>query len=184
MHILEVARGVFASEGVDASMDAVARAAGVGPGTLYRHFPSKDALLAALLDAHYEELERNRRTIEAEEADPGRKLERWIDALGDWMLVYDGLSEPLRAAWSRANSPLTAPCHGVIGTTDRLLRSAQENGLARQDLTGRDIFLSSLAIAWASGASTAEGGTRHVLRSMLKQGWSARTDEVAPAPAG
>lgn len=167
---MEVAGTVFSREGVEASMDAIAREAGVGPGTLYRHFPSKTALLAALLDARYEELERKRRAIEAEDANADHVLERWIDALGDWMLVYDGLSEPLRAAWLRRDSPLNASCQNVIEATETFLCAAQEQGLARPDLTSRDIFLGALAIAWASGAD--DLGPRHVLRDMLKQGWA------------
>lgn len=171
-HILEVAREAFRKEGVDVSMDAIATQSQVGPGTLYRHFANKNALLAALLDAHHEDLERERGLIEAEEMRPDRILERWIDALGDWMLVYDGLSEPLRAAWLSANSPLTLTCQNVIDTTDRILRAAQEDGAARHDLTGRDIFLGSLAVAWAGGASGSDANTRDVLRVMLKKGWA------------
>lgn len=179
-NLMEVADRVFSRDGVEAPMDAIAREAEVGPGTLYRHFPNKNALLAALLDARYEELERKRSVIEADPADARHALERWIDALGDWMLVYDGLSEPLRAAWSRGNSPLNASCETVIGTTETFLCAAQEQGFARPDLTGRDIFLGALAIAWASG--TADMATRPSLRDMLKQGWA--TGAASPAAQG
>ncbi len=151
-------------------MDAIAKLAGVGPGTLYRHFPNKDALLAALLVLHYDELDGRRAAIEAEGGDAGRVLERWIEALGDWMLAFEGLPEPLRAA-CRTESPLTPTCHVVIETTERLVQAAQDKGLARPTMTGRDIFLGALAIAWASGASTASDDTRHVLGIVLRSGW-------------
>ncbi|MEC3909138.1 helix-turn-helix domain-containing protein [Sphingobium sp. CR2-8] len=170
-HILDVARAAFTSAGVDVSMDAIATQAGVGPGTLYRHFPNKDALLAALLDAHHDDLERQRTMIEAQETRPDRILERWMDALGDWMLVYDGLSEPLRQGWSRTNSPLSPTCSNVIDTTNRILSAAQTGGTVRPGLTGRDIFLGALAVAWAGGTSAADANTRHILREMLKTGW-------------
>lgn len=169
-HILDVAREAFGSNGVDVSMDAVAKLAGVGPGTLYRHFPNKDALLAALLVDHYEALDLRRVEIEAEESDPARVLERWIDALGDWMVAYEGLPEPLRAA-CRQESPLTPTCHAVTATTERILKAAQAGGAARRTVSGRDIFLGALAIAWASGASVAHNDTRNVLRNVLRGGW-------------
>lgn len=169
-HILDVARQAFDSDGVDVSMDAIAKRAGVGPGTLYRHFPSKDALLAALLALHYESLERRRVEIEEEGNDAGRTLELWIEALGQWMLAYEGLPEPLRAA-CRLDSPLTPTCHAVIATTERILNAAQKKGFARRILSGRDIFLGALAIAWASGATAASDDTRNVLRDVLKSGW-------------
>ena len=75
-HILEVAREAFKKQGVDVSMDAIATQSGVGPGTLYRHFANKNALLAALLGAHHADLERKRGVIEAEEARSDRILER------------------------------------------------------------------------------------------------------------
>ena len=97
------------------------------------------------------------------------------------MLVYDGLSEPLRAAWSRANSPLTLTCQNVIDTTDRILRAAQADGAARPGLTGRDIFLGSLAVAWAGGESASDASTRDALRVMLKRGWATRDGQTGRA---
>ncbi|RWX81871.1 TetR/AcrR family transcriptional regulator [Neorhizobium lilium] len=169
--ILDVARQAFSSDGVEVSMDAIARQSGLGSATLYRHFPNKDALLAALLDEHYEDMLQKKTVIEAEESDAGRALERWIDALGDWMLVYDGLSEPLRAAWSRSNSPLKPTCQNVIDATDIFLRAAQGAGLAQPALSGRHIFLGALAVAWAGGTGLEDHGTRAVLRDMFKNGW-------------
>lgn len=178
-HILEVARQAFGNDSVDVSMDAIAKLAGVGAGTLYRHFPNKDALLAALLVLHYESLDYRRVEIEAGESDAGRALELWVEALGDWMLAYEGLPEPLRAA-CRVESPLTPTCHAVIATTERILKAAQDEGLARRTMTGCDIFFGALAIAWASGATAAGEDTRNVLRDVLKNGWM----EPKPAPGG
>lgn len=169
-HIIAKAREAFARDGVDVSMDAIAKLAKVGSGTLYRHFPNKDALLAALLTFHYDELDRRRAEIEADAGNAGRVLERWIEALGDWMLALEGLPEPLREAY-RVQSPLTPTCDVVIETTERLLKAAQDEGLARQTLKGRDIFLGALAIAWASGYATASNDARHVLRTVLQSGW-------------
>ena len=169
-HILAVARKAFDSDGVDVSMDAIAKLAGVGPGTLYRNFPNKDALLAALLGLHYDGLDQRRVEIESNEENAARILERWIEALGDWMLAYEGLPEPLRAA-CRVDSPLTPTCDAVIATTDRILQAAQGEGFAQRSLTGRDIFLAALAVAWASGGAKASDDTREVLREILKSGW-------------
>lgn len=170
-HILRVARQAFDAGGIDVSMDAVAKLAGVGPGTLYRHFPSKEALLAALLVLHYDELDRRRAVIEADGRDAGRVLERWIEALGDWMLAFEGLPEPLRSA-CKEESPLTPTCHVVIETTERLLKAAQDTGLARRTVTGRNIFLGALAVAWASEAVKADQNTGDALRNVLQSGWA------------
>ncbi|MNV61262.1 hypothetical protein D3C71_1537630 [compost metagenome] len=89
------------------------------------------------------------------------------------MLAYEGLPEPLRAA-CRVDSPLTPTCDAVIATTDRILQAAQDGGFAQRTVTGRDIFLAALAIAWASGGAKASNDTRRVLREILKSGWLAQ----------
>jgi AcrR family transcriptional regulator len=171
--ILDVAGSAFVNAGVEVSMDAIAKQAGLGPGTLYRHFPNKDALLAALMEGqHHRLLDERRKTIELEEAHAGRALELWTDALGDWMLAYDGLPEPLRAAWSNTRSPLRTTCESLVAVTQEFLSAAQSAGFARPALTGQDLFLGALAVAWASGRTTASEKTRSVLRDVFRTGWA------------
>lgn len=175
-HILEVAGEAFAEEGIDVSMDSIAKRAGVGPGTLYRHFPTRDALLAALLETHYANLEQVRTAITAEERDPERALQRWIEALGTWMNAYEGLPEPLRAAWSQPSSVLMPTCTSMVEASSVFLEAAQRSGQARAALSGRDIFLAALAIAWAGAASGgADSDARPVLLEVLRSGWALPT---------
>ncbi|MBZ9650309.1 hypothetical protein K9B33_22520, partial [Sphingobium sp. 3R8] len=141
-----------------------ARAPGRQPWSIPEgHFPNKDALLAALLVLHYENLDQRR--VEIEGSDPGRTLELWIEALGDWMLAYEGLPEPLRAA-CRVEYPLTPTCDAVIATTEKILKAAQDKGFARRTMTGRNIFFGALAVAWASGATAAKEDIRNGLREV------------------
>lgn len=181
-HILDVAGRAFVEGGVDVSMDAIAKSARIGSATLYRHFPTRDALLVALLAPYHEKLDRKKAEIEACDGPTGQMLERWIDALGDWMRAYDGLPEPLRAGWSVTASPLKSTCDEIIESTDSFLRAAQRDGFARSALSAQDIFLGSLAVAWASGRTD----TRNGLRDVLRNGWSAGNDDAprqaAPAP--
>lgn len=170
-HILEVAEQFFSEQGVAGSMDAIAKRAGVGAGTLYRHFPTRDALLAALLQARDEELEARRTAIQMEEPDSSEALARWLDALVEWVSAFDGLPEPLRAALSEEGSPLAVTCQGFITTTERFLLAAQHDGGAQPWVRGRDLFLSALAAGWASGAALADPSSAQSLRAMLRSGW-------------
>jgi TetR/AcrR family transcriptional regulator, Clp-modulated transcription factor len=171
--ILSVAEECFSESGLDVSMDAIAKRAGLGPGTLYRHFPTRDALVAALLESRHAELDLRRKAIEAGDGDSGEALQRWLETLGDWIRVYHGLPEPLRAAWMTPTSPLTPTCQGLIDTTDDFLRRAQQDGQAREGLSGRDLYLGALAVAWAGEAPTADRTTSDSLRTVLRHGWSA-----------
>lgn len=176
--ILEVALRAYREEGLDVSMDSIAKRAGVGPGTLYRHFPTRDALLAALLlEEPYSELQRAGAAIRADEPDPVRALDRWIAALAEWMGAYGGLPEPLRVAWMQPTSALGPTCQTLIDTTAEFLETAQHAGKARASLTGRDIFLGAMAIAWAGGASAAGDGTHATLREVMRTGWAKGGDE-------
>lgn len=172
-HIVEAAEGIFGAEGLEASMDAIAKGAGVGAGTLYRHFPTREDLVAAVIEGRRPDLERERIAISDSGLEPQAALERWLTALATWMRVYDGLAEPLRAAAAAQSTPLGATCDDVIATTDRFLAAVQDAGQARPGVRGRDLFLGALAAAWAAGATPdddADSDTR--LLDLLRSGWA------------
>jgi AcrR family transcriptional regulator len=173
-HILDVARQHFAEHGVTGSLDAIAKEAGVGPGTLYRHFPSRDALLAALLSARDEEIGVRREAITSSADDAGDALGRWLDALIEWAGAYNGLPEPLRAALGEITSPLTSTCEGYVIVTDDFLARAQNEGHARRDVRGRDLFLMALAVSWARGAAVADRTSAAAMLDILQAGWATK----------
>ncbi|KXX59212.1 TetR/AcrR family transcriptional regulator [Rhodococcus sp. LB1] len=171
-HILEIAEAVFSEEGVTRSMDTIAKRAGVGPGTLYRHFPSRDALLAELLRSRDDTLQARRDVIEGRHFDSAAALEQWLDALGEWASAFDGLPDPLREALQEKTSPLALTCRGFITTTDDFLAAAQRDGTARPDVRGRELFLAVLATVWVSSAAMADASSATGLRTLLRSGWA------------
>jgi AcrR family transcriptional regulator len=171
-HILDVAEQHFSEHGITGSLDAIAKRAGVGAGTLYRHFPNRDALLAALLRARDEDLVARRDAIRREEADSAAALAQWLDALGRWATAFDGLPEPLRAALTEDSSPLALTCQGYVTDTDEFLRTAQRDGGARPEVRGRDLFLAVLAISWVRGAAMADESSAHALGALMRTGWA------------
>jgi AcrR family transcriptional regulator len=170
--IVETASEVFAVRGSDASLEEIARGAGVGIGTLYRHFPTRDALLAGLLRARADKLVTRRDTIRQHATDPTEALAQWLDALGDWAAAFDGLPEPLRAALSEEASPLALTCHGYITTTEEFLQTAQRAGGARPEIRARELFLSVLATSWAASAAMADQRSRPALNTLIRTGWA------------
>ncbi|MFF2313020.1 TetR/AcrR family transcriptional regulator [Streptomyces albidoflavus] len=179
-HILEVAEQFFTERGITGSMDAIAKRAGVGPGTLYRHFPNREALLAALLQARDEELEARREAIRHGVSDSRTALAQWLDALGEWVTAFDGLPEPLRAALSEGTSPLAITCQGFITTTEEFLHAAQGDGCAKPWVRARDLFLSTLATAWARGAAMADESSPDALVSLMRTGWETPARGTVP----
>lgn len=140
--LLRAAWEVFAELGPEAGVEEIARRAGVGMGTLYRRFPTKEALVLALNDALMEELlDHTRRTL-AEDAD-GSGLEQCLWFTGQVMSAHHG---SLTRLW-QGNLPSADPRrqeHWAL--VRKLLERAQEAGRVRADLTLTDVYLAVLAL--------------------------------------
>ncbi|WP_103062337.1 TetR/AcrR family transcriptional regulator [Actinomyces qiguomingii] len=156
--IVEMAAQIFAREGLEVPMDAIARRAGVGAGTLYRHFPTKQDLLGQVLAQRTTDLTRRCREIQGAALEPGEALERWLDALGQWMRSYDGLPGPLREAYNSSSSPLAPTCEEVIEMTRGFLEPAQRAGVARAEVDAAILYQAVLAVAWVASAVDGAGG--------------------------
>ncbi len=169
-HILDIAEQYFSEHGVGGSLDAIAKQAGIGAGTLYRHFPNREALLAELLTARDEALVARRDELRTRSASAADALDGWLRALVEWAGAFDGLPEPLRAA-TAGPSPLTVTCQGFITTTEEFLRAAQNDGSARSEVRGRDLFLATLATSWVRGAALADDESAAALAALTRSGW-------------
>ncbi|KQT93468.1 TetR family transcriptional regulator [Marmoricola sp. Leaf446] len=168
--ILDQAEKHFTDHGVGASLEAVARDAGVGSATLYRHFPTRDALLAELLQRRASQIEAEKERIDALE-DSAAALEEWTVALEEFFAAFDGLPGPLRSAFQEEHNPLAVTCVGFIESTDHFLTAAQRDGRAPDWLRGRDIFLAALAASWVRGSSLADEVSQQQVRALLRDGY-------------
>ncbi|MFC6064292.1 TetR/AcrR family transcriptional regulator [Streptomyces ochraceiscleroticus] len=176
--LLAAAQRHFLRDGVGASLEAVAKEAGVGPGTLYRHFPTREALLAAVLQTRSEELVARRADI-AQLGDASERLRQWLRAMEEYFSAFSGLPEPLMAA-ARAqdpDNPLTLPCDDLITTTDEYLRAAQLAGHARPSVKGYDLFLAAISTAWISGTGATDEESLGRLRALIESGYREQDDE-------
>src|ERR1700680_137699 len=95
--VLEAAKAVFSAGGPDASLEAVARRAGVGIGTLYRHFPTRDALFEAVYRREVEQLGELAEQLKSEAA-PVDALRRWLRSNVEFVATKKGMSAALAVA--------------------------------------------------------------------------------------
>lgn len=175
--ILAVARQCFAEQGLEVSLNTVAKRAGVGAGTLYRHFPGREALVAEVLHAEMGSLERSFVSLRDSHLGVEERLERWSDELRRWMTSYAGLPEPLRAALDGGSGALTVGCEVVIDWTDELVREARAAGVVEDFVTGRDFYRATLGLAWVAAASgVAAGPEADALHRMARDGWRRRSE--------
>ena len=138
--IVAAARDVFAVHGPEVPMEDIARAAGVGVGTLYRRFPDRESLIRAVgIDAFHRVLD-NARTITEREPDPWRALTAILLSTSDLQvaLQLSVLSPVARVIITRdpANERIRDELMEII---DGLVSAAQDNGTMRTDVSSRDV---------------------------------------------
>lgn len=154
--LLDAARAAIAKHGPDASLDDIARDAGVGSGTLYRHFPTRVALLEAVYRSEVQRICAEGDRLLESDAEPGEALSEWLRAYVSFGAVKRGLMGPLTTALGQ-DSDLFASCKRMVMTTGgRLVERAQEAGTIRDDVGITDVLTLASAIAHA-GELTREG---------------------------
>jgi AcrR family transcriptional regulator len=153
--LIAAAREAFATEGPNAPLDDIARAAGVGSGTLYRHFPTRLALLEAVYRDNVERLCEEGTRLAATEP-PAEALVDWLRGFVSIVSQKRGLAAALSA--DGRESELFAQCHAMINATGgALLDQAKAAGAVRDDVDLADLLKMAKAFAYA-GETSSEGG--------------------------
>jgi AcrR family transcriptional regulator len=172
--VIEAARGAFAESGADLPMEEIARRAGVGVGTVYRHFPNKEALLVELLVGISTRLLAGARGVTARAADPASALDGLIDfhldfALGESDLIriqdrdLGHLPEPAKRQVRKAQRQYVEIWVDVLRQLDDSLSGADARLMAHAAFG----LLNSTAHSVKPGAAKpAETSSRAVLRAM------------------
>jgi AcrR family transcriptional regulator len=148
--LLDAAVRAFSQLGPDVTLDAIAKDAGVGIGTLYRHFPTREALveaayrneLARLCDAAAELLE----TLPADQA-----TRTWMDRFVDYMTTKRGMADALRAVIASGGNPFAESRDRLIDTITVLLKSGVSAGTLRGDVEPGDVLASLGGVSLTAG---------------------------------
>ncbi len=144
--LLVAAADAFATSGVDSSLEAIAREAGVGVGTLYRHFPTRDALIAATYVREVDQLCALAGEL-LETADPDVALRSWMDGFVRYAATKRGMGEALREVMASESELFADTRDKLIGAIDQLVAAGIAAGTIRADATGLDV-LSLLGAVW------------------------------------
>ncbi len=137
--LVDAARAVFATQGPDAPMEAIARHAGVGVGTLYRHFPRRIDLVEAVYRTDVDELVAAAERAVAEQ-DPWSALAAWMSAFLDYARAKRRVLEEIREAFAKAPDLRLETRERINAAAQLVLGRAQEAGVARRDLDGSDLM--------------------------------------------
>lgn len=130
--VLRAAREAFAASGYGVPLDEIAALAGVGPGTVYRHFPSKEELFEAVITARLRDLIDDARS-RADDADPGRAFFGFLERIRQEAAAKRDLPDAIAIAGSLQDD--------LYAALDALLRRAQQAGAVRPDITTPDLIV-------------------------------------------
>ncbi|MFG1879497.1 TetR/AcrR family transcriptional regulator [Sphaerisporangium sp. NPDC049003] len=164
--LLDVAVRAFSQDGPDVTLDAIAKAAGVGIGTLYRHFPTREALIEAayrneltrLCDAAAELL----RTMPPDEA-----TRTWMDHFVDYMTTKRGMADALRVVIASGGNPYEQSRDRLIAAISMLLQAGAAAGTVRSDTEPGDVLASLGGVSLAAGEPAQRDQARRLLDLLM-----------------
>src|SRR5262245_65535206 len=144
--ILEVAKEAFTRSGANTSLDDIAKEAGVGAGTLYRHFPARDALLEAVYRSEVEKLAAAERKF-SESMLPVEALRAWMLLFVDYIAAKQIIAPALNAMVAGASKLYEASRAQIQGAIDALVKRAIKSGDIRRDLDPFDLLRALIGVS-------------------------------------
>jgi len=132
--IVEVAREVFREQGYDASLDEVAKRAGVGAGTLYRHFPRRENLLDAVMQSWVDRVDEAAAKVLAHEGPPRDLLLAWFTAYVALVSLHKGGPAKITSAMGDPTSPIVQKCQVLTRATDRVVDRLHDEDALRAEV--------------------------------------------------
>ena len=169
--ILNAARDVFAAGGFGVPLDDIAARAGVGPGTVYRHFPSKEALFEAVVRARVEDLTRDAQA-RVSSPDPGDAFFAFLGRLGEEAATKRDLPDAISLPGG-----LLADLHTAV---DTLLRRAQAAGAVRAGVTVPEL----ISVLKGVFTAIAQAGEQGAGRDLADRWFAILADGLRPPPGG
>jgi AcrR family transcriptional regulator len=149
--LLAVATRVFASSAAEPSMRAIAREAGVGIGTLYRHFPTRESLVDAVYQDQVRRLTAGARELLGQ-VTPAEAMRRWMDLFGDWLATKHGMVGTLLAMIESGEVADAAQTRAeLLDAIAAILDAGGAAGDLRTDISAEDIAASLLGIFGVTG---------------------------------
>ncbi|CAM5731157.1 TetR family transcriptional regulator OS=Streptomyces fumanus OX=67302 GN=GCM10018772_48410 PE=4 SV=1 [Streptomyces fumanus] len=143
--LLEVATRVLASPGAETSLRAIAREAGVGIATLYRHFPTRESLVEAVYRDQVVRLTQGARDLLAHEA-PAVAMRRWMDLFGNWIATKNGMLDTLLALIESGAVGHARTRDELLNAISTILDAGRAAGDLRSDVTAEEVAAALIGI--------------------------------------
>ena len=177
--LLAAATRAFASSEAEPSMRAIAREAGVGIATLYRHFPTRESLVDAVYHDQVERLTVGAREL-LEQLPPAEAMRRWMDLFGDWLMTKHGMIDTLLAMIESGEIALAQTRAELLDVITTILEAGRAAGDLRADVTAEDIAASLIGIFTVAGKPEQRPQADRLL-NLLMDGLRPRGRGTSPA---
>ncbi|MGV9796656.1 TetR/AcrR family transcriptional regulator [Mycobacterium sp. NPDC003449] len=164
--LLDVATRVFASADTEPSMRAIAREAGVGIATLYRHFPNRESLVDAVYRDQVTRLTIGARDLLAQ-LPPPEALRRWMDLFGDWIATKNGMLDTLVAMVESGEIAHARTRIELLAAIDDILDAGRATGELRADISAEDIAANLIGIFTVTKPPEHDARTSRLLNVLL-----------------
>ncbi|MFC3070914.1 TetR/AcrR family transcriptional regulator [Phenylobacterium soli] len=164
--LLEAAKAAFGADGADVALEEIARRAGVGIGTLYRHFPTRDALMAAVYRREVEQLSASAERLLAERSakgGAGAALEAWLHLLVDYMATKRVIAPALQAGGEEGAQAYASAGPALSGAMERLVQAARAAGDIRPEISPQDLYRMLMGVAFGYDQPGWEASARRLI---------------------
>jgi len=164
--ILEVAKEAFTRSGANASLDDIAKEAGVGPGTLYRHFPTRDALIEAVYRTEVEKLAAAERKL-AETMPPIEALRAWMLMFVDHIATKQIIAPALKSLVGGSSKLFEGSRAQVQGAIEALVKRAIKSGDIRKDLDAFDLLRALIGVSHVASTPDWQQSARRLVDILI-----------------
>jgi AcrR family transcriptional regulator len=154
--LLEAATAAFTAHGGSVSLESIARDAGVGIGTLYRHFPNREALVEAIYRAELAEVAAAAEQL-LKRHPPKVALRHWMDRYASFVAAKRGMAESLHAIFDSGALAPSQTRDSIVGAVEMLLQAGADDASLRADVQAEDVVSSLIGIFIASGSPEQTG---------------------------
>jgi AcrR family transcriptional regulator len=164
--VLEAAVRAFSQDGPDVTLDSIAKSAGVGIGTLYRHFPTREALVEA---AYRNELAKLCDSVADLLATmpPAAATRAWMDLFVDYMTTKRGMADALRAVIASGGNPFSESRDRLLTAITTLLDAGAAEGTVRQDVDPAVVLSGLSGVTLAAGEPTQRDNADRLLDLLM-----------------
>jgi AcrR family transcriptional regulator len=164
--ILEVAKEAFTRHGADASLDDIAKQAGIGAGTLYRHFPTRDALIEAVYRNEVENLAAAARGFAAAKT-PIEALRAWLLLFVDYIAAKHIIAPALNSVAGGASRLYAGSRSLVQGAVEELVKRAKKSGDVRRDVDASDLLRAVIGLSYVDSGGDWQQSARRLVDILI-----------------